>query len=181
MKRLALIMGIFLCASNPIETCDPSMILETTPITANPLIFLEDEVRETQDWEQNCYDDTIQVSYEDAQRLMKIAWAEAGNQGLEGQLHVMEVVWNRVNSPDYPNSIEEVIKQPHQFETWSNGQYLIAEPDVESHLALAELEKNRDLDTEIIAFETVSNGEVLTKWFDMSFTYLNHNFYTKKD
>ena len=88
---------------------------------------------------------------------------------------------NRLASDEYPNTIKEIIEQPHQFETWSNGEYEKAEPNVDSHLALAKLESNKDTDTEIIGFETVSNGEVLTQWFDMAYTYQNHNFYKKKD
>lgn len=180
MKRLALLVGIFLCASNPIETYDPPIILDTTPITANPVILLQEEVRETKNWEQNCYDDTIQVSYEDAQRLLKIAWAEAGNQGIDGQLHIMEVVWNRVNSPDYPNTIEEVIKQPGQFESYSNGGYGRAQPTAETHHALAEFEKNRNLDTDIVAFETTRNGRTLEKYYSFLYTSGQHDFYVKK-
>lgn len=51
-------------------------IVETTPITADPVKLLQEEVRYTRHWEGE-FDDTIQLSYEDAQRLLKIAWAEA--------------------------------------------------------------------------------------------------------
>ena len=59
----------------------------------------------------------IEMSYEEAQELMKIAFCEAGNQGIEGQRFVMSVIINRVNSPDWPDTIHEVIYQPCQFAT----------------------------------------------------------------
>lgn len=44
-------------------------IIETTPIVADPVRLLQEEVRYTRNWEGE-FDDTIQVSYEDAQRLL---------------------------------------------------------------------------------------------------------------
>ena len=42
----------------------------------------------------------IEVTYEEAQELMQIAWCEAGNQGIDGQRYVMSVVINRVKKRD---------------------------------------------------------------------------------
>ena len=61
--------------------------------------------------------------------LAKAAYAEAGVEGFEGELAVVEVVLNRVESKNYPDTIEGVIKQEGQFETWSNGSIEKAEPD----------------------------------------------------
>ena len=44
-----------------------------------------------------------ELTYEEAQLLMKIAVAEAGNQGTEGMWLVMSVVMNRVKDPDFPD------------------------------------------------------------------------------
>lgn len=122
----------------------------------------------------------IEVSYDDAQRLMKIAAAEAGDQGTEGQLLIMRVVWNRVKSPNFPDTIEGVLSQRSQFETYRNGMYKNAEPNVDSHLALAEFEKNINADTEVIGVETVSNQGALLEYFDYAYTLGNHDFYREK-
>ena len=122
----------------------------------------------------------IEVSYDDAQRLMKIAAAEAGDQGPEGQLLVMRVVWNRVKSPNFPDTIEGVLSQKSQFETYRNGMYENAEPNIDSHLALAEFEKNLDPDKNIIGFETVANEGALLQYFDYAYTVGNHDFYKLK-
>ena len=48
----------------------------------------------------------VEISYQDAQYLMHVAEAEAGNQGVEGMALVMQVVLNRVKSPKFPNTIK---------------------------------------------------------------------------
>ena len=143
--------------------------------------LIEDYVTKTEHWDENCKDSTLQISQEDAVRLMKIAQAEAGTEGVYGQYLVMRVVMNRVYSDKYPDSVALVIEQPMQFESYTNGSYEKAQPTTDSHLALAELEKNKEPDTEIEAFETTSNGKVLLRWYDMKFSYLHHNFYKQKD
>lgn len=124
--------------------------------------------------------EVIEVSYEDAQNLMKIAQAEAGNQGVEGMAAVMRVVLNRVSSEDYPDTVEEVIKQPYQFESYANGMFENAEPSTDCHLALAQVERGLSADVEIIGFETVENGESLKRYFDYAYTIKDHNFYVTK-
>jgi hypothetical protein len=156
------------------------MIVDTVEVQPDIIELLKEEVRYTRHWEENCYDDTLQLTYEEAQMLMKLAQAEAGTEGAFGQYLVMKVVINRVNDPAFPNTVEEVITQPHQFSTYANGTYQKAEPTLDSHRALALLEKNVGDDDTIVAFETVSNGNSLLRYFDIAWTYLNHTFYTKK-
>lgn len=131
-KAFLMMMGVIFCVgihaqAQSFNTIDNSQTISN----------LKNLIRYTQHWNEECSDETIQISYEDAQRLMKIAFAEAGSQGVEGQLRVMQVVWNRVQSPEYPDTIEKVISQPFQFETFTNGMYEDAEPNTDSHLALA--------------------------------------------
>lgn len=117
---------------------------------------------------------------EDAQLLMQVAQAEAGNQGQDGQWLVMSVVINRMKSDTFPDSMKDVIYQPHQFSTVSNGTIETAEPTVDTHLALARIECG-DVAPQIIAFET-TDSEILSNYFTEVFDYRNHSFYveTKK-
>ena len=115
----------------------------------------------------------IEVTYEEAQELLKIAWCESGNQGIEGQRYVMSVIINRVNSPDFPNSIHDVIFQEHQFATSGMDK---AAPTWETHYALAAIESG-DVIPEIVAFETKTSN-VLDAYFTEAFTYKDHKFYT---
>lgn len=118
---------------------------------------------------------TIELSYEEAQELMQIAWCEAGNQGPSGQALVMSVVLNRVQSPEWPDDIHSVIWQPHQFSTSRMSE---AEINADTHMALAEIEMG-NITPEIIAFETTSSN-FLDRYFSLAFTYRDHQFYTKK-
>ena len=161
------------------ETEKP-LIIETVRCDPDPVKLLEEEVRYTQNWETKCSDSTIQLSYEDAQRLMNIAWAEAGNQGVIGQLKVCEVVVNRMYSENFPDTIQEVIEQPGQFSTVTNGIYQNAKPTWETHTALAILESNHDHDWSIYAFESAGSNS-LERYFDPLYQYGDHMFYTLKD
>lgn len=163
----------------PIEKTETTVYFPTYPSVID---LLKEEIHETRHWDENCSDNTIQVTQEDAVRLMKIAVSEGGNQGVSGQLLIMQTVWNRVNSDLFPDSIQSVIEQPHQFSSVDDGRYQSAEPSWESHIALAEFEKNLSHDENLIGFETVDNGESLLSYFDFYETYKDHNFYTlKKD
>lgn len=123
--------------------------------------------------------DAREFTYEDAQMLMRIAQAEAGNQGKDGMKLVMMVVLNRVASEDFPDTIEEVIFQPHQFQPVSDGRYWEVELSSEVHLALADIETGEPIDETIIAFENTSNNS-LEKYFEYAYTVGAHNFYTAK-
>lgn len=120
----------------------------------------------------------VEVSYEDAQCLMKIAEAEAGNQGVDGMALVMRVVLNRVEDEDFPDTVYEVISQTGQFESFVKGYYNIAEPSLECHEALAEIETGLFDDDTVIAFEITGNRS-LDKYFFYAFTLGDHDFYTE--
>lgn len=119
-----------------------------------------------------------EFSYEEAQLLLKVAAAESLNQGCDGQWYVMSVIVNRVNSPEFPDNVHDVVYQAHQFTTVSNGQIDKIEPDVNTHLALARIEMG-EVAPEIVAFET-TKSVTLTKYFSEAFTYKDHAFYTLK-
>lgn len=121
---------------------------------------------------------TIDISYNDAQLLMKAAQAEAGNQGVTGQWLVMCVILNRVESESFPSSVEAVLKQEGQFATYANGSIDKAEPTSDTHLALAYLESGERAKN-IVAFESV-NDSSLEKYFWRAFSFRDHCFYTSK-
>ena len=52
---------------------------------------------------------------EEVRLLAALIQCEAGGEPFEGQVAVGAVVMNRVKSPNYPNTIVEVIHQPGQF------------------------------------------------------------------
>ena len=58
---------------------------------------------------------------EDLYWLSHVIYAESGNQSLEGKIAVGNVVMNRLESPNFPNTIKGVLYQRNQFSTVSNG------------------------------------------------------------
>lgn len=131
------------CCSTQVQAQEE--IVETHIITDEELSLLyltKEDVR--------C-DTCLILSQEDAERLMKIAVVEDFT-SIESQAQIMLTVLNRVESPDFPNTIKEVIEQPGQFSTVSNGKYYKAEPDVNSHYALA-LVEGKQIESDALYFE----------------------------
>lgn len=60
------------------------------------------------------------LTSEEKELICRIVWREAGNQCVEGQRAVIEVILNRLLSEQYPNTILEILSQPHQFSTWKD-------------------------------------------------------------
>ena len=118
----------------------------------------------------------FEITYDEAQMLMKIAMAEAESDGIQGKAMVMAVVLNRVEDDRFPDSIEEVIFQEHQFSPIADGRYEKAEPDVECHLALAEIERGEYDTVDALYFENASQS-----WQASNCEYLgtvgHHRFY----
>ena len=163
-KKLLLLgaLGVFLLHTITVtDTVTPPLVWEKIPAKAE-----EYKVRE--------------FSLRDAQILMRIATAEAENQHCEGMYLVMTVVLNRVNSPNYPDTIEGVVFQDRQFSSVKNGRYNRVEIPQEAHEALARLEKGEPIDDDIIAFEVNDGSNSLLKYFDYKYTVGNHNFYVEK-
>lgn len=62
--------------------------------------------------------------------------AEAGNQDLTGKRMVADVILNRVDDPDFPDSITEVISQKYAFSSFWDGGMDRAEPSEETFQAV---------------------------------------------
>lgn len=118
--------------------------------------------------------DCIELSLSDAQLLMQVAQAEAGNQGIIGQWLVMNVIMNRVADPAWPDTIEKVVTQKSQFAKPAT----LKDVGADAHLALAKLESGVTC-PDIIGFE-VSNSDKLKKYFEALFSYEDHTFYVQK-
>lgn len=116
---------------------------------------------------------------EEQKLLMQIAQAEAGNQGEDGMWLVMSVVMNRVESRDFPDTIEEVIFQESQFSSVSDGNFDNAVIiSAEAQEAFNRIESG-DIAPSIIGFEVKSSQE-LDKYFMAAFEFRDHRFYTQK-
>jgi len=164
--------AVFLANSEETELIEYEYVPTRKAINTEPIESMDIEHTHMDDVQM----DIVELSYEDAQLLMKIAQAEAGNQGTDGMWLVMSVVYNRVNNPEFPDSYYDVIYQPYQFYTDGIG---LTEISPECHEALARIEKG-DIAPEIVAFEKVTNNS-LEKYFCSAFNYRDHQFYTAKE
>lgn len=82
--------------------------------------------------------------------LAQLVHAEAGNQSFEGKCLVAEVVLNRVESPDFPDTITEVIFQDGQFSVAYNGRlekaaWSVDEEDFEAVSYAIEFHEHKNL------------------------------------
>lgn len=112
-----------------------------------------------------------ELTSSETQLLLKVAQAEAGNQGPDGLWLVMSCIVNRISSSEYPNNLTDVVYQPYQFTT--NFKTEICP---EAYDALDRIERG-DVAPQIVAFET-SSSNVLEKYYNMAFSYRDHKFYT---
>lgn len=134
---------------------------------------------------QECIQGTIEkaeevneFTYEESQLLMHLAQAEAEDQGEDGMWLVMSVVMNRVNDPDWPDNITDVIYQKNQFSPVWDGRLYTVELSDDVHNALTRIESG-DVAPEIIAFDKKESND-LEKYFRAVFGYRDHVFYVKK-
>lgn len=75
--------------------------------------------------------------YDSLELLAVCVEAEAGNQSLEGKRLVVDVILNRVDSAEWPDTVKEVIEQPVQFASyWDGGMERVVEPSEETYEAI---------------------------------------------
>ncbi|MDE7247765.1 MAG: cell wall hydrolase [Lachnospiraceae bacterium] len=101
--------------------------------------------------------------------------AEAGNQGLTGKRMVADVILNRVDDPDFPDSIEGVISQKYAFTSfWDGGMDRVLEPSEETIRAV-QMELEEIGWPGVIYFTADAWPEYGTPWKKVG----NHYFSTK--
>lgn len=99
--------------------------------------------------------------------------AEAGDQG-EGIKYVVDVILNRVDSPDWPDTITGVITQKGQFSSYWDGGMQRHKPTKEVYEWIEKEYANRS-DYNIIYFRT---GHYHS-WGTPAFKYKDHYFSSK--
>jgi N-acetylmuramoyl-L-alanine amidase len=68
--------------------------------------------------------------------IARIVWHEARGESAEGQRAVVEVIFNRIEADNFPDTVEDVIYQKNQF---SSAEYIdSAEPSDEQFVAINE-------------------------------------------
>lgn len=114
--------------------------------------------------------------YCDSLELLAICvQAEAGNQPLLGRRMVVDVILNRVDDPDWPDTIEGVITQRYQFSSyWDGGMERVYEPD-ELTIKAVQMEINKRSYPGLYYFTAEGYGKYGTPWKKVG----DHYFCTK--
>ncbi len=116
-------------------------------------------------------------SQSDIDELARIIYWEARGETIEGQLAVANVVINRLNSDDFPDTMKGVISQENQFTPYSRADYYnVSVPDEYYAVAEIALAGDRVVDENVFWFRSDSKPD---KWYKAVYTVSigGHHFY----
>ena len=149
MKKVILLLMLGLFWMIPIKVAAQDVIFLTDSEQSQASICKADRVRNT----------NVEVTYEEAQLLMKLARSEAGDLGQDAMLIVMNVVINRRNDDRFPDNIHDIVYAEGQFSVVTNGEFDKADINPDTHIALARLEMGEDISDGALYFESSSATE----------------------
>ena len=140
---------------------------------SNPRI-IDEEVYER----KKVYD----LSDADYQNLLRIVEAEASGEGENGKLLVANVIFNRVKSRKFPNSVTAVIFQQNQFAPTRDGRFYSVKVTQETVRAVDRALYGEDISNGALYFVAVSKAsQDKVGWFQTKLTkvcsYGGHEFY----
>ncbi len=110
--------------------------------------------------------------------IVQLVAAEAEGEHIRGKRYVVDVILNRVDSETFPDDIHEVIFQPGQFTSISNGRYERAAREItDEDYEAVKHELRKRTNSEILFF--TAGG--YSKYGEPSFKFGSHYFSTKKE
>ncbi len=127
-----------------------------------------------------------QLSDKDEEALMRIVEAEAGGEDQDGKLLVANVVLNRVNNENFPDTVWEVVMQNEQgiaqFSPTVDGRYQRVKVSEDTRAAVERALYGEDISQGALYFcaRQKADSEKL-QWFDRKltrlFAYGSHEFF----
>lgn len=166
---LVLFLASFLLVNDntqlKVENAEQAKIIDT---------FIPDNILTHSAYDSEQEEIRNEIFYGELELLAQLIQAEAGNQDELGKRYVADVVLNRVDSDDFPDSIEEVIFQtdPVQFTCTVDGNFEKAGWTVTEEcykIALEEYQKRQD--STILYFSSKGYNSAIPE-----FKYGNHYF-----
>ena len=129
--------------------------------------------------------ENFQTSAEIHLILEKIVEAEATGFGEEHKLVVANVILNRVNSPKFPNTVEQVVFQNRQFSPISDGRYYTVKVTQSTKNAVRRALNGEDNSQDSLYFMNPNaSSSKNVKWFRNNLKYVKtidcHEFYKNK-
>ena len=116
------------------------------------------------------------ISLDDFELMGKTVFAEAKTEGFEGQVAVAEVILNRVESENFPDTVEEVIKQDGAFSSWGNGSVEAAPLDDECLEAVQDAVNERIFPDSVVYFR-----EGRFHSFGTPYTVIGHHYFSSEE
>lgn len=113
MRKIRLLAVLAVLAVSGVET--------QAAIGYMPHYAKVEQLRERIEAAQTETDDSAQISDSELYFFANCVQAEAGNQDETGKRLVADVILNRVDDPDFPDTITEVITQRGQFSSYRDG------------------------------------------------------------
>ncbi len=99
---------------------------------------------------------SIKISDSEMEELRRVVAAEAQTQSMEGRRAVVEVIFNRVLSDKFPNTVHGVLSQKGQFATWKmrNASWVVPDAAVAAIEYVMENGRTVMPDTSYLYFDT---------------------------
>lgn len=91
----------------------------------------------------NYLDQKIYITQNDIHLMAKVVYAESNCEPFEGKVAVASVILNRLKYPEFPKTIEGVVKQKGAFSCIKNGKINVM-PDESSYKAVFQALKGED-------------------------------------
>ena len=114
--------------------------------------------------------------------LHRIVWAEARGEDTKGQILVVNVIFNRLNCPNFPDTIQGAVFQPNQFAPVRDGSFNRATPCESIKYSVQQALSGVDHSRGALFFRTTqgSAGSWHERALQRLFTHGSHHFYTFK-
>lgn len=135
MKKFFCLVVLLLLVFTPLDKVSANSILnkDTTLFSTN-----EEVVQVFNYSNQKLY-----VTQKDVDLMAKVVYAESNTEPFEGQIAVASVILNRLRYPEFPKTIENVVKQKGAFSCVRNGEINVT-PDENSYKAVSQALKGVD-------------------------------------
>ncbi len=124
---------------------------------------------------------------EDYDLLLRIVEAEAGSEDEDGRLLVANVVFNRVNSEQFPDTVSEVVLQQSkgvtQFSPVASGRIWEVDVTEDTRMAVQRALEGEDISQGALYFAARRHADSDSmRWFDEKLTFLfshgGHEFFS---
>jgi len=133
--------------------------------------------------------EVIEISSKDIEILQRIVEAEATGEDIKGKILVANVILNRVNDEDFPNTIEGVVFQQdgdtYQFSPIRDNRYWSVKITKDTKTAVKRVMQGEDYSKGALYFSARARANTSSmRWFDHNlkflFEYGGHEFFKNK-